>query len=59
VSATTAPNRLRWKMSGSPAYSLVAISVNTVKTHLGSIYRKLGAADRRQAVRCARHLKVI
>jgi LuxR family transcriptional regulator, maltose regulon positive regulatory protein len=35
------------------------ISVNTVKTHLGSIYRKLGAADRRQAVRCARHLKVI
>jgi LuxR family transcriptional regulator, maltose regulon positive regulatory protein len=35
------------------------ISVNTVKTHLGSIYRKLGAADRRQAVRSARHLKVI
>jgi LuxR family transcriptional regulator, maltose regulon positive regulatory protein len=23
------------------------ISVNTVKTHLGSIYRKLGAADRK------------
>ena len=29
------------------------ISVNTVKTHLGSIYRKLGAGDRDEAVRKA------
>ena len=29
------------------------ISVNTVKTHLGSIYRKLAAGDRDEAVRKA------
>lgn len=35
------------------------ISVNTVKTHLKSIFRKLAAADRRQAVRRARQLRLI
>ena len=35
------------------------ISVNTVKTHLKSIYRKLGAAGRRDAVWRARELKLI
>ena len=35
------------------------ISVNTVKTHLKSIYRKLGAAGRRDAVRRARELTLI
>jgi LuxR family transcriptional regulator, maltose regulon positive regulatory protein len=34
------------------------ISVNTVKTHLKSIFRKLGAADRREAVRRARQLNL-
>jgi LuxR family transcriptional regulator, maltose regulon positive regulatory protein len=35
------------------------ISVNTVKTHLKSIYRKLSAAHRGEAVRRARQLKLI
>ncbi|MBV9382766.1 MAG: AAA family ATPase [Streptosporangiaceae bacterium] len=35
------------------------ISVNTVKTHLKSIFRKLGAADRREAVRRARQLNLL
>jgi LuxR family transcriptional regulator, maltose regulon positive regulatory protein len=35
------------------------ISVNTVKTHLKSIYRKLGAAHSREAVRRGRQLGLI
>jgi LuxR family maltose regulon positive regulatory protein len=35
------------------------ISVNTVKTHLRSIYRKLATARRGEAVRRARQLKLI
>jgi LuxR family maltose regulon positive regulatory protein len=35
------------------------ISVNTVKTHLRSIYRKLSAAHRGEAVRRARELQLI
>ena len=35
------------------------ISVNTVKTHLKSIFRKLGAADRREAFRRARQLNLL
>jgi LuxR family transcriptional regulator, maltose regulon positive regulatory protein len=35
------------------------ISVNTVKSHLRSIYRKLSAARRGEAVRRARELKLI
>ena len=35
------------------------LSVNTVKTHLRSIYRKLSAAHRGEAVRRARQLKLI
>jgi len=35
------------------------ISVNTVKTHLRSIYRKLSASHRGEAVRRARQLKLI
>jgi LuxR family transcriptional regulator, maltose regulon positive regulatory protein len=35
------------------------ISVNTVKTHLKSIYRKLSAAHRSEAVRRARQLKLL
>jgi LuxR family maltose regulon positive regulatory protein len=35
------------------------ISVNTVKSHLKSIYRKLAAAHRSEAVRRARQLELI
>jgi LuxR family transcriptional regulator, maltose regulon positive regulatory protein len=35
------------------------LSVNTVKTHLRSIYRKLSVAHRSDAVRCARQLDLI
>jgi LuxR family maltose regulon positive regulatory protein len=35
------------------------VSVNTVKTHIKSIYRKLDTSGRRQAVRRARELKLL
>ena len=39
--------------------SQMYISVNTVKSHLKSVYRKLGAAHRGEAVRRARQLELI
>jgi LuxR family maltose regulon positive regulatory protein len=35
------------------------ISVNTVKSHLRSVYRKLSATHRNEAVRRARQLELI
>ncbi|MBO0806178.1 MAG: helix-turn-helix transcriptional regulator, partial [Nocardiopsaceae bacterium] len=35
------------------------LSLNTVKTHLGAIYRKLGVGGRREAVRRARELELL
>jgi LuxR family maltose regulon positive regulatory protein len=35
------------------------VSVNTVKTHLKSIYRKLDVIDRRDAVRRGRELELL
>ncbi|HEX6523122.1 MAG TPA: LuxR C-terminal-related transcriptional regulator [Streptosporangiaceae bacterium] len=37
----------------------LSVSVNTVSTHIRSIYAKLGADDRSSAVRCARELRLL
>ncbi|MBQ0893917.1 helix-turn-helix transcriptional regulator, partial [Micromonospora sp. U56] len=39
--------------------SELSVSVNTVKTHVRNIYRKLDATRRREAVRRARELRLI
>ncbi len=46
-------------LSTAEIASEMYISVNTVKTHLKSIYRKLAAAHRSEAVRRARLLELI
>ena len=46
-------------LSTAEVASEMFISVNTVKTHLRSIYRKLAATHRNEAVRRARRLRLI
>jgi LuxR family maltose regulon positive regulatory protein len=46
-------------MSNQEIASELFVSVNTVKTHLKAIYRKLDVEDRRSAVRRARDLSLI
>ena len=46
-------------LSTAEIASEMYLSVNTVKTHLRSIYRKLSAAHRGEAVRRARQLGMI
>ena len=46
-------------MSNQEIAGELFVSVNTVKTHLRSIYRKLGAARRRDAVESARRLELL
>jgi len=46
---------LRRQMTSQEIADQLAVSVNTVKTHQRAIYRKLGVANRRQAVRLGDH----
>ncbi len=46
-------------MSNQEIAGELFVSVNTVKTHLKSIYRKLDTSNRREAVRRARELRMI
>jgi len=46
-------------MSNQEIASELFVSVNTVKTHLKAIYRKLDVQDRREAVRRARTMKLL
>lgn len=46
-------------MSNQEIGSELFVSVNTVKTHLKAIYRKLDVTDRREAVRRARTLELL
>ena len=46
-------------MSNGEIAAELFVSVNTVKTHLKSIYRKLDVPDRREAVRRAREMELL
>ena len=50
---------LRGPMSNDEIAARLYVSVNTIKTHLKNIYRKLGANRRREAVRKARDLHLL
>ena len=50
---------LATSMSNSEIADELCLSVNTVKTHLAAIYRKLPASRRREAVSRARQLELI
>ncbi|OLB80590.1 MAG: hypothetical protein AUI14_06110 [Actinobacteria bacterium 13_2_20CM_2_71_6] len=50
---------LQGDLSNVEIASVLYLSVNTIKTHVKSIYRKLNAARRREAVRRARELRLL
>jgi LuxR family maltose regulon positive regulatory protein len=51
--------RLATTMTGSEIADELCVSINTVKTHIAAIYRKLPAAGRREAVQRARQLELL
>lgn len=50
---------LQGTMSNDEIATTLYVSVNTVKTHIKNIYRKLSAGRRREAVRRARELRLL
>jgi LuxR family maltose regulon positive regulatory protein len=50
---------LQGTLSNVEIASMLYVSVNTVKTHVKNIYRKLNAGHRREAVRRARELRLL
>jgi LuxR family maltose regulon positive regulatory protein len=50
---------LQGTLSNLEIAGLLYVSVNTVKTHVRSIYRKLDVGHRREAVRRARELRLL
>jgi LuxR family maltose regulon positive regulatory protein len=55
----TALRHLAGPLSNAEIAAELYVSVNTVKTHQRSVYRKLGADGRRDAVRIARSLGLL
>jgi LuxR family maltose regulon positive regulatory protein len=50
---------LQGTLSKPEIAAMLHVSVNTIKTHVQSIYRKLDAGRRREAVQRARELRLI
>ena len=50
---------LQGDLSNEEIASVLYISVNTIKTHVKNIYRKLNAMRRREAVQRARELRLL
>jgi LuxR family maltose regulon positive regulatory protein len=50
---------LQGTLSNVEIAGLLSVSVNTVKTHVKNIYRKLNTGHRREAVRRARELRLL
>jgi LuxR family transcriptional regulator, maltose regulon positive regulatory protein len=53
------PEHLPSMLSNAESAAQMFVSINTVKAHLKSLYRKLDVSSRRQAVIRARELDVL